>query len=128
MESFMNNTKNNVIGFNATFRNNDGNNIIDNKSDEAAGNSKEVLISRINSFINSNYDPTTELKHATLSLTTLEIFDRMQERYPSIEYNLQDIEQIMKQNNFVERERNLGAEWLLKRKMDVSQNPTIRDV
>jgi len=85
----------------------------------------DVVKQMVISYLLNNYEPAKSLADATLSLTTREIYLKLQDLYPSADYSGLDVALWLEEMNFEFRDKGqLNPEWLLKKKRYGTQKIT----
>lgn len=75
----------------------------------------DELSEKLKNFLKLNYEPVQDATHATLRLTTTEIYANLNRIYPDLPFSLQDLAQWLHQCGFTFWDAgNMRFEWLLK--------------
>lgn len=80
----------------------------------------ENIFEKLRYLLLHHYEPASVAGFGTVTMTTMEIYERLQDFLPSSDYNEQTIRDILDSHgfNFVER-GTLNFEWILKKKITI---------
>ena len=75
------------------------------------------LFLKIKHYVLSNYEPATGLADASISMTTTDVYERLQSLYPSFDYDGEQVAVWLEDWGFIFRNKGpMKPEWLFKKR------------